>query len=61
METKLHGVVPEDLYKIAQVIDTLRQRYGPKKAAYILRTVAKALETGKYPPTPPAGFVMKGI
>ncbi len=46
---KLHKVVPEDLYRIAQIVDILRARYGPTRAAYMLEQTAKAIRTGKFP------------
>lgn len=46
---KLHKVIPEHLFAIAQMIDALRVLYGPAHAAHILETCAKALRTGRFP------------
>ena len=48
-EKKMHKVVPEDLYRVAQIVDILRAKYGPTRAAFMLEQVANSLRTGKYP------------
>lgn len=48
-DPKLHKVVSEDLVHVARIVDILRTKYGPQRAAFMLEQVAKALRTGQYP------------